>query len=46
MPCNMDRFNAYLKRITGSSENDIDLPPLVMMNPMGKENIALRRSIT
>jgi hypothetical protein len=38
MPRNMDRFNAYLKRMTGSSEDDIDLPPLVMMNPMGKEH--------
>jgi hypothetical protein len=38
MPRNMDRFNAYLKRMTGNSEDDIDLPPLVMMNPMGKEH--------
>lgn len=38
MPRGMDRFNAYLKQMVGSSEDDIDLPPLVMMNPMGKEH--------
>lgn len=38
MPRNMDRFNAYLKQMTGSSADDIEFPPLVMMNPMGKEH--------
>lgn len=38
MPRNMDRFNAYLKQMIGSSKNDIDLPPLGLMNPMGKEH--------
>jgi hypothetical protein len=38
MPRNMDRFNAYLKHMIGSSEDDIEFPPLVMMNPMGREH--------
>ncbi len=38
MPRGMERFNAYLKRMTGSSADDIEFPPLVMMNPMGKEH--------
>ncbi len=38
MPRGMDRFQAYLKRLVGSSENDIEFPPLVLMNPMGKEH--------
>lgn len=38
MPRSMDRFRVYLKQMVGSSEDDIDLPPLVLMNPMGKEH--------
>jgi hypothetical protein len=38
MPRSLDRFNAYLKRMTGNSADDIEFPPLVMMNPMGKEH--------
>jgi hypothetical protein len=36
MPRSMDRFEAYLKQMMGSSEDDIEFPPLVLMNPMGK----------
>jgi hypothetical protein len=38
MPRSMDRFNAYLKQLVGRSEDDIEFPPLVLMNPMGKEH--------
>ena len=38
LPRSMDRFKAYLRQMVGHSEDDIDLPPLVMMNPMGKEH--------
>jgi hypothetical protein len=38
MPRNMDRFHEYLKTMKGSSEDDIELAPLVLMNPMGKEH--------
>ena len=38
MPRSLNRFNAYLKQIVGGSEDDIEFPPLVMMNPMGREH--------
>lgn len=38
MPRNLNRFQAYLKQMVGSSEDDIEFPPLVMMNPMGREH--------
>lgn len=38
MPRSLDRFNAYLKQMVGDSEDDIEFPPLVMMNPMGREH--------
>ncbi len=38
MPRSLNRFQAYLKQLVGSSEDDIEFPPLVLMNPMGKEH--------
>lgn len=38
MPRSMDRFQAYLKQLIGSSEDDVEFPPLALMNPMGKEH--------
>lgn len=38
MPRSMDRFNAYLKQMIGNSADDIEFPPLGLLNPMGKEH--------
>jgi hypothetical protein len=38
MPRDMNRFHTYLKTMIGASEDDIELAPLVLMNPMGKEH--------
>jgi hypothetical protein len=38
MPRDMARFHEYLKTMKGVSEDDIELAPLVLMNPMGKEH--------
>jgi hypothetical protein len=38
MPRNYDRFRAYLRTITPDRVN-LELPPLVAMNPMGKDHV-------
>lgn len=38
VPRGMDRFHAYLRTITNDG-NDVDLPPLVIVNPMAKEPV-------
>jgi hypothetical protein len=38
MPRDMARFHEYLKTMKGASADDIELAPLMLMNPMGKEH--------
>jgi hypothetical protein len=38
LPRDMNRFQTYLKIMKGASEDDIELAPLVLMNPMGHEH--------
>jgi hypothetical protein len=40
MPRNYDRFKKYLNTIFRDDEVGIELPPLVAMNPMGKDHVA------
>jgi hypothetical protein len=39
LPRNMDRFRQYLRTMIGSDGNTLELPPLGIMNPMGKEHV-------
>jgi hypothetical protein len=39
MPRGMERFRAYLATMLAADGQDIDLPPLVLMNPMAKEHV-------
>jgi len=39
MPRGMDRFRAYLRTMIADTGNDLRLPPLVAMNPMGKDHL-------
>jgi hypothetical protein len=39
MPRNMERFRQYLRTMTKRDGSALDLPPLVHMNPMGKEHV-------
>jgi hypothetical protein len=39
MPRGMGRFRQYLRVMTGGDDTSLDLPPLGMMNPMGKEHM-------
>src|SRR5262245_9866337 len=39
MPRGMDRFRAYLRTMIDDTCNDLRLPPLVAMNPMGKDHL-------
>jgi hypothetical protein len=40
IPKGPERFRAYLKTMVNSDGTDVRLPPLVAMNPMGKESCA------
>jgi hypothetical protein len=40
IPRGMDRFREYLRVMIDDSRDDLRLPPLVIMNPMGKERVA------
>jgi hypothetical protein len=40
IPRGMRRFRAYLRTIFQENGKDVALPPLVLMNPMGKEHVA------
>jgi hypothetical protein len=39
LPRGYDRFREYLRTMTDAELNDLKLPPLVAMNPMGKEHL-------
>ncbi|MEM7535273.1 MAG: hypothetical protein AAF639_24060 [Chloroflexota bacterium] len=41
MPRNRERFDAYLRVIKGDTD-DVALPPLIAMNPMGREHLGTR----
>jgi hypothetical protein len=40
IPRGMERFRAYLNTITNENHDDVDLVPLVAMNPMSREHVA------
>jgi hypothetical protein len=39
MPRNYARFRQYLRTIIGQDRNTLELPPLGIMNPMGKDHV-------
>jgi hypothetical protein len=39
IPRGMDRFQEYLRVMLNDQNSDVRLPPLVMMNPMGKDHV-------
>lgn len=39
-PRGTERFKAYIRLVTGEGGDDIALPPLVIVNPMGREHVA------
>src|SRR5215470_15052196 len=39
IPLGMGRFRAYLRTILNDHGTDVALPPLVIMNPMGKDHV-------
>jgi len=39
LPRNYDRFRRYLRTIGGPEEGKLELPPLLIMNPMGKDHV-------
>jgi hypothetical protein len=39
IPRGMGRFRAYLRTILNDNGTDVALPPLVIMNPMGKDHV-------
>jgi len=39
LPRSMERFRAYLKTMTGNSDDDLEFPPLVAINPMAREHV-------
>jgi hypothetical protein len=39
LPRNMDRFRQYLRTMIGPDGDTLELPPLGIMNPMGKEHV-------
>jgi hypothetical protein len=41
VPRGTERFREYIQLITGGGD-DVDAPPLVAMNPMGREHVAAR----
>lgn len=42
IPRGMARFQEYLRLIVGEATDDIEIVPLVGMNPMGREHVAAR----
>ena len=42
IPRGMERFGAYLKTMINDARDDVRYPPLVAMNPMGREHVAER----
>ena len=40
IPRGMGRFRAYLRTIFNDNGTDVALPPLVLINPMGKDHVA------
>lgn len=40
VPRGSERFRAYVQTLTGGSDDTV-LPPLVAMNPLGKEHVEL-----
>jgi len=39
IPRSMERFREYLRVMLNDENSDVRLPPLVMMNPMGKDHV-------
>jgi hypothetical protein len=39
LPRGSERFNAYLRTMVNADGSDLRLPPLVLMNPMGKDHV-------
>lgn len=42
LPRNMERFQEYLRTIVNDAGDDLELAPLVSMNPMGREHVSER----
>lgn len=42
IPRGMERFQEYLRVIVGGATDDVELLPLVGMNPMGRDHVAAR----
>ncbi|PJF26908.1 MAG: hypothetical protein CUN53_06040 [Phototrophicales bacterium] len=42
LPRGMERFQEYLRTMKNGLEDDVDLVPLLVMNPMGREHVAAR----
>lgn len=42
IPRGMERFNAYLRTMSNDAGDDVRYPPLVFLNPMGREHVAAR----
>jgi hypothetical protein len=41
MPLGMDRFRQYVRTMSNAQGDDIDFPPLVLMNPMAKDHVTV-----
>src|SRR5262245_23460756 len=41
MPRGMDRFRQYLRTIINDDGTDVDLVPMLAMNPMGKDHVTV-----
>lgn len=39
LPRGMDRFRAYLKSMVNATGDDLEIPPLVAMNPMARDHV-------
>src|SRR5712692_8625614 len=39
LPRNYDRFRLYLRTVLTKDGKGLELPPLIAMNPMGKEHV-------
>ncbi|MBC7813183.1 MAG: hypothetical protein H7175_18640, partial [Burkholderiales bacterium] len=42
IPRGMERFEEYLRTMVNDKGDDVDLMPLLTMNPMGREHVAER----
>ena len=42
LPRGMERFHEYLRVMVNAEGDDLELAPLVSMNPMGREHVAAR----